>query len=102
MSNYSQKIISIDNNRTMIVETLTSEASMMNLSEFILSPIEHIVSSLGQTYDFNQYLSLLIDKKDTFGEKEHFLFGIDFLVTNGYPILEKRGQYLYPYKLSSI
>lgn len=99
MSNYSQEIIVIDNNKTMIIGTLTNEAIMMNLSEFILSPIEHIVSSLGQTYDFNQYLSLLIDKRDTFGEREHFLFGIDFLVSNGYPILEKKGQYLYPYNV---
>ena len=98
MSNDSQEIIRIDDVRTMIVEKLTHETSMMNLSLFILSPIRHLINDLGHAYDFNEYLTLLIEKKDNFLSRQHFMLGLSFLAENKYPLLEKRGQNIYKFE----
>lgn len=98
MSNDKQTINEKGTDITIIEEEFTKEMSMMNLSAFILSPIRHIMSEFGGVYNFNQYLSNLIDKKTNFITRQHILYALSFLAENEYHILEKRGDKLYYFK----
>jgi len=97
-SNQSQSIEKLESDMTLIVETLTEEISLLNLSQFILSPIKHMMSELGHVYDFNEYLMKLIENETNFITRKHILYGISLLAENDYPILEKRGKELYLFK----
>lgn len=89
MSNDTQKTIEKGSDITVIEEELNQDMIIANLSTFILAPIKHMMSELGHLYDFNQYLTNLIDEKENFIRREHVLYGLQFLVRKGYPILEK-------------
>jgi len=97
MSNDKQTIEFIDADKTVIKEELT-KLSMMNLSAFILSPIKHMMSELGHAYDFNEYLTNLIDNKNNLLNRQHFLYGLSFLTENDYQIMEMIENKMYYFK----
>ncbi|KKC47739.1 hypothetical protein VE23_12490 [Paenibacillus sp. D9] len=98
MSVQSQTVKEIDSDRTIITEELTNEMSALNLSAFILSPIRHLMNDFGYVYDFNQYLTNLIDGSKHLITRQHILYAISFLAEKGCPILENRGDNLYLFK----
>lgn len=98
MSVQKQEVDEIDSDRTVVTEELTQEMSMLRLSAFILSPIRHLMNEFGHVYDFNQYLTNLIDGSKHLITRQHILYAISFLADMDYPVMEKRGENLYLFK----
>ncbi|WP_419871809.1 hypothetical protein [Candidatus Pristimantibacillus sp. PTI5] len=98
MSNQKQIITEIDSDRTIVIEELTQEITPLSLAGFILSPIRHLLNDFGYVYDFNQYLTNLIDGSKNSIDREHILYAISFLADKDYPILERRGNDIYLFK----
>lgn len=98
MSIQNQTITIVDSDKTIVTEELTEEMTVMNLSAFILSPIRHLMNDLGYVYDFNQYLTNLIDGTKHLITRQRILYAISFLTDMNYLVYEKRGNDIYDFR----
>lgn len=74
-SNHSQNIEILGLGRTLITEQLP-ENCIFHLSHFLISPITHISSDYGMTYDLSSYIAEIVDTKESAILKENHIINV--------------------------
>lgn len=103
MSNQHQEIIKLDSDRTLIIEKFSQDYSILKLSAFLMSPINHMRDENGNLYTFDKFKEVLKNKNEVYIDRLHILNTLDLLDEQGYPIimfLNKKGYRLKELKIS--
>jgi len=90
--------IKIDGRKTIVIEELVDDNSMMYLSSFLMAPIKHLISEANGVLDYHQFLMNLIDGDKNFIKRHHILSSFAFLVKRGYDIYENRKEGIYSFR----
>lgn len=87
MSNQIQEIITLDNDRTLILEKFSNDFNLLKLSAFLMAPIKHMIdTSTGKPYTFEMFKEIMKEKDAKHISREEVLGTLTMLDRNDYPI----------------